>query len=486
MSRPIFTGGGSSSSSAANAPTQPNYLPSDISNCLWEIDPSGATGLITTIGPASISSIANTIPPSAPAALTDQGTASRRPTLLQGVAAYNGKNAIRFDGVGNALSGNSAQFQIAAQPFTIVLYFAHAMSQWVVNARFWDDFVGSGWQLIQSSRAGDPIQYRTQIRAFDATRGQFGCESTTAESILTPGLNAPHIAIITANGTSSTIEIDGGPAVTTTNNLNLSFLTNGIVLAAAGALNNFGAYDLLRMAAFTRVLTANEKLGLVNGAGTLYGVKTRPWRKLIVQQGDSIEAATSSGQNPAAQASSQYINQRVLGTSTGFGYVRNIATGGNSYHTPNTAGASLDDTYPDASFDEIVYLCSNGRNDIAVALSSFATLSADAKAWFAARKAAIQANAPSAKVVMVIETLIPDGTLSGAQETIRQQYNADLLTNQALYSADIVVNYTPDARFANQAAASNATWYEADQIHVNPAGQAARGQIKATALAGRA
>lgn len=69
----------------------------------------------------------------------------------------------------------------------------------------------------------------------------------------------------------------------------------------------------------------------------------------------------------------------------------------------------------------------------------------------------------------IVCTIIPRGDLSGPNESRRQTVNAGIIS---AYSAAHICNPCVDTHFANQAAASNTTYYNADTVHLVAVGAA--------------
>lgn len=137
----------------------------------------------------------------------------------------------------------------------------------------------------------------------------------------------------------------------------------------------------------------------------------------------------------------------------------NFGVSGQTIATSVTNVAKVDNLYNAANAKNVAILWS-GINDVANGVAA-ATVYNNIASWCTGRKAL------GFKVVVC--TLPACGTLTGAQETVRQTVNASIVSNAATIAnglADLAAN----SHFDAQADTADTTYYNADTVHLTNAG----------------
>lgn len=458
--------------SNTSLPLQPFYIPSDITNCKFYL--RSDFGVTTNTG--NVTSWTDIVNASS-ASVTDGGNAAQRPAYLGSVAALNNKPCVRSNGTTNFLSSNNAVFQLTAQPFTIVLVVGQI--SWTVFDMLFDDYSATATcSLMQASNLGGTTPKQGSANVFPNQlsfyTGAIVAPNSSATAETAAGQGPFHTVIVEFNGVSSSISVDGGaPTVGTFNGT----LANGITLfASGGAITTYCSnIDLVEISGFSRLLTSDEKQGLLNHAAIDYGI-TRKTGSLYLVQGDSITQAEVATDDMLLSSYPAIVNQRYLG---GRWYLQNMGLGGTtaqSYAASPYAGAFID-----SSWDQILYTVALGVNDITAGRTDV-QLEADlATVAHFAKSAAATAGVP---IKIGMSTITPSGSWNGTQQTYWNNVNTYIRNsaNWATLGIDFVIDVAANSAFSTLGATSNLTYYTAGLLHPNTAGTALMASIHAAAI----
>jgi lysophospholipase L1-like esterase len=183
---------------------------------------------------------------------------------------------------------------------------------------------------------------------------------------------------------------------------------------------------------------------------------------LVVCDGDSMTAGF--GLSPPE------FYPTVLGNSLGGAWsVTNTAvTGRNIQQMIDAAPASVDTQYGNPGSNTVVIL--GGSNPVASGVSAATILSQLAE--YTADRRAVGWR-------VAIGTIPPNGSLSGAQETVRQTVNSTLRSSLATYG-DILVDFAADPRLDD--ALDTTYYFEGDRLHWTAAGAAVAAELVEAAI----
>jgi len=229
--------------------------------------------------------------------------------------------------------------------------------------------------------------------------------------------------------------------------------TNATIQVGAFNGNYWAAMNLAELIVTPNTMTDANRSRLMDYFTARYGIAaSAPTINWVVCEGDSLTAGFGLG-TPATEAW-----PAVLIASKGATWMAtNMGVSGKTIATATTAGAANIDTLFDTKVanNPPVVIVWAGTNDLAAGATAAAAY-ANLSTFITARKAT------GWRVIAL--TMIKRGVDAGL-ETKRGQYNALILANTA--GADAVVDVGADAAFDD---VTDATYYQADQIHTTAAG----------------
>lgn len=289
----------------------------------------------------------------------------------------------------------------------------------------------------------------TEFTAYDGTNKSAGFTYGKNRMLAGMRCGASDVKIL-ADGEEATVAVL--TAASTTGARINQFGASGLPMA--------GDYEALYF--FDHQLTDPELADLRAYTVATYGVGSATKATYIIGEGDSLTVGfgltPTYDKNWLAQLSAMFASEPKYDMVAGSGEtVASMVTQAATQVDPKITAALS------AGFADVVATLWAGTNDIANGTAA-ATIQSDIQTWH---------NARSASARTVCCTIIARGTLSGAQELVRQAVNAWLRANWASF-ADVFVDLAADSRLSNSA---NATYFDADTIHLTFAGQTVVAQL---------
>lgn len=274
----------------------------------------------------------------------------------------------------------------------------------------------------------------------------------------------PHMFRFTANGASSAVAIDGA---VTSGNAGAAGIAQVSIFQRPDYLNseafsNFGITGLAFL--YAGDITGHAGWAAFYAAA-LDHYRVAALRNLIVCDGDS---RTSGWEHASFGNTWPAILDNLLASDA---TVLNLGVGSQTLNNMASDAATEVDPLYSASYARSVAICYGGINDV-FAGDSAATAQGDISTYCAARQ--------STGFDVLVGTLPPASTVSGAAETVRTTVNTWLRANYGTF-ADGLVDFAADPRLTNTA---DTTYFDADGVHFTATGYAVHAELVAVSLAG--
>jgi hypothetical protein len=382
-------------------------------------------------------------------------TSANKPTLNATSDGFRGKPRCLYDGVAN-WSETPALTQ--ATPYTIALIGRLVgtiePTSYAAGSRMFDATVTVG-TLTQLGNG------TSQIGLFNHVGGATICNNGSAE------MNTPAVIILSFNGASSYVQINGGPKIT--GNINATSLAGSRITIASSFTGGsfFTNMELAAWGIWPRAFTTADTTQVLNLASAEYGIY-RSWLYSLVAGIDSL--TTGNGAPTVPNCWPQLLCNN-LGKQ--WGYAKNGGIAGLRFPGANTTWAggitgnnNNGDYSFDASFNAFVVADLGGHNDLVVDGVDYATLVARATTFNAGRQAAASAAGFTADIW---QFGIPDSAVfSAGQLVIKNAFNAYIQTGAGQAALGIVGAVVDPALCADGAASG--PYFQGDGIHFTQAG----------------
>lgn len=356
------------------------------------------------------------------------GTSNNSPTLNATIDGANERSRVLYNGSNQ--NSVSSSFSLP-QPLTIGIVFRPV--SWVFTSRLLDG--GAVVNQCVLSQYNN-IKYQMSLFAGDA----FTCGNASAGTAGTW-----HHALLTFNDTSSSLSVDGGPAVV--GSPGSGGLTGGICLGSATPGQGFFAnIEVAELVYWGRSLSGSERTTWGDYCAGRYGIR-RVFSKTIINDGDSITVgytlASPGTQNWAAQL------MTLLGTQYGYPVdydnslgVRNFGVVAQPIAGPSPdAGTTMTGRAPtdgvlflceDPSFDRKILMPFGGTNDLHYGASDSTVLSR-LGAYNLAQRASALGPLTIFAFPILSRNWVSDGNGTASQkEAYREAYNAAIANPSTL------------------------------------------------------
>ncbi len=387
---------------------------------------------------AAISTITDTA--STPHDLSAAGSA--RPTCIVNVA--NGYSVARFDGVANVMQSTAFTQAQTNTAFMVVQNVA-----WANGARLLDSGTANRLTIAQT-----PNTIGNGTLGLYAGGGGFVPVNGGA-TIFSLGGRAKLIEAVFA-GASSTLRINYN--ATQTANPGTDGIIGGVSVGAPGGGGSFfGAFDLVRLILADSTLTATNKLAIENYLINKYGIRAD---KAVTFDGDSLTTGLGLSSPSTENWPAQFITANPSYKNL------NLAVVGQTCGTINTNFAAIQALQYSTLNSKNIYWLWCGTNDI---------LAGQTAAQLETTLIAIAAAAHTAGLRVGFSNIIARSTLSAPQETERQTFNTWTRTNATTYFdafVDLGSNASIGCTSTPANCYNNATYFQADGIHLKTAGYA--------------
>lgn len=289
---------------------------------------------------------------------------------------------------------------------------------------------------------------------------------------VSPQLGAYCVLSLVFNGAASSIQMDDGPPlIGNAGSANMG----GLTLGAAGGESFRSGIHVAELVAFSTAHSARTQSRLRRGY--LYGVRNRAAAnlaavppKILASDGDSQTVGFGVDEN------STYPAQLKVLLGRGW-FVYNAGVSGQQLTAMQADAATEIDTLLTAwAYTKKICCPWGGTNDI--------TNGASAATAYSRLVAYCQARQLAGWKVAVF-TCLPRTTTGSVPdfEAKRQDFNTSIRNNWASF-ADTLVDIGNDATIGVAGAETNATYYQADQIHPTAAADTIIANLANTALAG--
>lgn len=228
--------------------------------------------------------------------------------------------------------------------------------------------------------------------------------------------------------------------------------------------NHRGTFQMLAMAFFTPALDATQIAAVLNELRTAFGIINQFDTQAILDGDSNMEGTgTSLCQNTPTQLQPLLSKPVQMHNFGNFGNtLQAIATSGAARFTPGS-GWTLD------SPGRKIYAQAAGINDVIGSRTS-AQMIADAQTNITAAVAAGYQH--------IICTIPPATSVSGAKETVRQEYNAHIRANYLTMGCAKIADFDADVRLQNPAD----TTYYAEGLHHGNGGNLVKAEVLAAVI----
>lgn len=228
--------------------------------------------------------------------------------------------------------------------------------------------------------------------------------------------------------------------------------------------NHRGTFQMLAMAIYTPALTDAQIAVAMGELRTAFGIVNQFDTQLILDGDSNMEGTgTSLCQNTPIQLQPLLSHAVQMHNFGNFGNtLQAIATSGAARFTPGS-GWTLD------APGRKIYVQAAGINDVIGARTS-AQMIADAQTNITAAVAAGYQH--------IICTIPPATSVSGAKETVRQEYNTHIRANYATMGCAAVADFAADVRLQNPA---DTNYYD-EGLHHGNGGNLVKAQVLAAVI----
>jgi len=416
--------------------------------CTWTEDPAW-TGL-----PPNLGRVASMRDASGNGLDPVQATAANQPAYITGDAHLGGRPSIR-GGYDTFLK--SAAWSALSQPCSIVFI-------GYMHTPYWDTASSGATAFDHGTTAGNGT-------LFAYTQSGHAGKLAYQTGTLVEGTRELRAGVYVAKGGASgavsrngVVNLSGNTGSNTLNRLSIGNLPT------AGAFQkyaNWGGWAMVGV--YDGDVTAHANWGaFLVDAERYYGLLQNP--ALFVIDGDSRTTNYPHGASPSPSPAEQWPSL-IVNTTTKPLLVPNFGVPGQTQASMNAdAVAQVDALYAATNEKNIAY-CGGGANDVVTA-DTAATIQTAIQTWCSTRRAA--------GFQVIVATIPPATTISGANETKRAAINTWVRANWASW-ADRLCDLDGDARLQTP---SNTTYYLSDGVHYTAAGHAVVAELVKVELAG--
>lgn len=353
-----------------------------------------------------------------------QATAGVRPKLV--LSALNGLPAIRSIDASRQLGGAL----VVAQPLTIALVGKTTNGAGTYGMFLWD---GSGAWIARHSSNWLNMYAGSQLGTYAADAN-------------------PHVFVGLFNGAASRWRVDGAlAAYGDAGALGISslslFANPSVAFGLIGDEYESAIYSALKNAREVHQLETYLYGRFALGLPLLFTPK------MFIVDGDSLSTTYGGG-------SLSFPTQ--LGTLLGSSWEHiNFAVAGQTVVSMLADVVGQVDWEYDAVRTKDIVICWGGINDV-VGADTAATVYANISSYCSGRR--------SAGFKVIVCTIIPAASATGANETKRQAVNTSIRSGWTGF-ADALCDLTTDPNIGDTGSTSNTTYYQADGIHLTDVGR---------------